>query len=206
MVLRTVTMPCPGLDRDFLISMTSLSSRRASPGRVGLGHEISPPRPTRPPAIFRPPVTRRRMATAAVYHPLATNPWKTLASAADSSRWNGCGSNWAANCFIDAASIRKLAEVNFCPRWRSSKYNRSIVWRTLQLSGCLASPDRLRAPQDFFGGGKRRSQIKVRDFTSPAAQGAKRARPSPLTTGTVRGSCRPRPRVQRPPYSPPAAC
>src|SRR5260370_41906212 len=42
-VLRTITTPWFGLELEGTISMMSLSTRSVSPGRVGLGHAISPP-------------------------------------------------------------------------------------------------------------------------------------------------------------------
>ena len=44
--LLSVTIPRSGRDREGVISMTSLSTCRTSPGRVGLGQAISPPAPT----------------------------------------------------------------------------------------------------------------------------------------------------------------
>ena len=55
----------------------------AGPG----GAEVSsPPKPIIPFPSGRPPVTRRRIATAAVCQPLAANPLKTVAWAPDKSR------------------------------------------------------------------------------------------------------------------------
>ena len=65
------------------------STRNVSPGRVGFGHASSPPKPMMPLARGRPPVTKRRMATAAVCQPLADSPRKTLVCATASSRWKG---------------------------------------------------------------------------------------------------------------------
>ena len=47
--LRTVAIPRSGLDREGLISKTSLSTCRVSPGRVGFGHFSSPIRRSRTP-------------------------------------------------------------------------------------------------------------------------------------------------------------
>ena len=79
-------MPRSGRDRDGLISMTSLSTRKTSPGRAGFGQLISPPFPMTPPAIGIPPSTRRRMVIAAVCQPLAASPPNSVAFADSSSR------------------------------------------------------------------------------------------------------------------------
>src|SRR5580693_5437120 len=68
-------MPWCGLDRDGVISAISLSMCKMSPGRVGRGQATSPPMPTRPFANERPPVTRSRIATAAVCQPLAAKAY-----------------------------------------------------------------------------------------------------------------------------------
>src|ERR1700678_3379218 len=59
-VHRNVTVPCRGLEREGVISRISLSTCKMSPGRVGLGHAISPPKPIIPLANGGPPVTRSR--------------------------------------------------------------------------------------------------------------------------------------------------
>ena len=77
---------------DGAISATLLSTRKASPGRAGLGHEISLPPPMIP-AARGTLSTSSFMVIAAVCHPLAASPAKIVLLAAASSRWNGCGSN-----------------------------------------------------------------------------------------------------------------
>src|ERR1039458_2868767 len=74
MEFRRVLFRSFGLDREGRISRTSLSTRRVSPGLVGLGQSNSPPSPMIPLPSGNPPVTISRMATAAVCHPLADNP------------------------------------------------------------------------------------------------------------------------------------
>ena len=85
-VPRTVTVPWFGFEREGEIARISLYTFNVSPGRVALGQAISPPMPIMPFAKGRPPVTMRRIAAAAVCQPLAVNPRKMLAWAADSSR------------------------------------------------------------------------------------------------------------------------
>jgi hypothetical protein len=51
------------------------------------------------------------MVSARVCRPLAANPWKSVSRAASSSRWNGCGSNSAANVLIRSLSIRNRSRL-----------------------------------------------------------------------------------------------
>ena len=51
------------------------------------------------------------MVSAAVCQPLAASPPKNVPSAAASSRWNGCGSNAAANALMSSAVIARLGLV-----------------------------------------------------------------------------------------------
>ena len=51
--LRTRIMPRSGRERDGFTSSISLTTLRASPGRVGLGQLISPPLPMIPPPSGR---------------------------------------------------------------------------------------------------------------------------------------------------------
>src|SRR5712691_6203039 len=100
---------------------TSASTRSSSPGRTGRGHfNSSALEPMIPPAGRKPLSTRSRMVSAAVCHPLAARLPKKEPRAAPSSRWNGCGSNWAAKALIAAASTRSVPETYFCPGAKSS--------------------------------------------------------------------------------------
>jgi hypothetical protein len=76
--LRTRTMPRSGRERDGVTSSISLTTRRTSPGRVGLGQLISPPAPTIPPWSGKPVSTSKRMVIAAVCQPLAARRQSAL--------------------------------------------------------------------------------------------------------------------------------
>jgi hypothetical protein len=65
--------------------------------------------------------TRSRMVGAAVCQPLAARAPKNEPRAASSSRWNGCGSNWAASALIPAVSTRSVPDTCFCPGSKSSR-------------------------------------------------------------------------------------
>src|SRR5262245_33122221 len=77
----------------------------------------------RPPAIVISPSTSNRIDSEAVYQPLAARRPNTLWCAAASSRWNGCGSNSAANA-LQTSSVKVTEPVaNFWPTARSSRYS-----------------------------------------------------------------------------------
>ena len=114
-------MPRSGREREGVDWITSLTTWITSPGRVGMGQLISPPAPTMPPAIGAPPSTMRRIVIAMVCQPLAARPLKSVAFAASSSRWNGCGSKSRAKALISGAVTCFVALVNRAPTGRSSK-------------------------------------------------------------------------------------
>src|SRR4051812_49636396 len=75
---------------------------------------------------------------AAVCHPDAASPLKTVFSAATSSRWNGCGSNSDENRLISSAVTVTSPLLKRIPSFRSS--NHSII-----------------APPGYFSSNERRS-------------------------------------------------
>ena len=80
-----------GLDFDGRISVISLNTFSAMPGRVGRGHVISVLAPISPSASGT-LSTCRRMVIAIVCQPLAASVSKMVPAAPSSLRWNGCGS------------------------------------------------------------------------------------------------------------------
>ena len=86
-VVRILTRPRVGCERDGRTSITSHSMRSRSPGRTGRGQRSSSrPPPTMPPASGGPSRTSRPMVSDAVCQPLAARPPKKVSAAAASSR------------------------------------------------------------------------------------------------------------------------
>src|SRR6266496_4661557 len=80
--LRNLMIPWFGLERDDLRSRISVSTVSTSPGRTALGQRnSSTPKPMAPSAKFS-VCTKSRIVIAAVCHPLAINPLKSVRSAA----------------------------------------------------------------------------------------------------------------------------
>src|SRR3984893_7545057 len=88
-------MPRSARERDGLTSTTSVSTRKASPGRVGFGQLSVPPVPISSPASRSPPVTSSLIVRDAVCQPLAARPSKNGGNSFTCQRSGGenrCGS------------------------------------------------------------------------------------------------------------------
>ena len=73
-VMRILTIPWPGRDRDDRVSSTSISTRSSSPGRTGFSQFNSPPTPRMPPAGRKSLIRHSFIVSAAVCQPLAAKP------------------------------------------------------------------------------------------------------------------------------------
>jgi len=123
-VHRTTAVPQPGRERDGLVSSTSRSSRRVSPGRVGRGQRrFRTSMPMTPSAKLSGDSTAIRIDNAAVCHPLADRPPKKLELAVCGSVWKYCGSNCRPNSTTSRCVTGSGPPVKTSPGVRSSKYS-----------------------------------------------------------------------------------